>query len=355
MTKKLQLLAAAVPSLAALLASPAAIAGPFVVRTSRPAYADTEVARPVTIAKEWAEFGLTYQYRDVTQFTDNAGKTHPTDYKYAMSWLALSARYGFTKNLTMFMNVPYSVESKRTGGADGETNVMGNGMGDVQFGVVWQAWQHEKGTALSSVAMQFDTKQPTGNESPGVPGNRSLMTGTGTTNAGFHLIGKQRMGPVAVIANAGYTHKFSAVTMWVRDTDGPGGLNGRIKPGNELGAGLHVIGQPIRLAAVDVGADYVSREAAKVGHTANGINPAADLATVPCQNRTVSGGTVESCSNYEGLTASGRLIVDYNTNWDFVVGASVPLMSKNSDFFFPLEDLSTSYGTTVSGSVLFRW
>ena len=330
------------PIPALMLASSTALAGPFVVRTSRPTYADTAVARPVTIAKEWAEFSLEYDFRDVTKGTDTSGKTYTLDYKYQYSWLTFRTRYGFTRNLTLFLDMPYSVQSHRSGGNDGSNSVTDSGLGDARFGMIWQFYAHEAGDNLTSLALQWDTKQPTGNESPGSIGDRHLLLGTGTTNTGLTVIGKQRVGPVAFTGDVGYIHKFSAVTQWTRDLDAPAGLNARFKPGNELDAGLHALVQPVRLAAVDLGADYVNRGNAEIGHTANGINPAADLQTVPG-------------SSFQALNAAAKVIVDYDVNWDFALGVVQPVMSKNSGYFFPMEDLSQSYGTTFSGQVIFRW
>ncbi len=324
----------------ATLATASAEAGPFRVRTSRPGYADTEVARPVTLQKEWAEFGLTYQFRDVTQYTDADGNAHDASYHYTMSWLTLDARYGFTKNLTMWMSIPFSVFSNLEGEPT-DSSVTAFGMGDVRFGATWQVVAREAKSSMTSVAVQFDTKQPSGNESPGAPGDRALLLGTGTTNAGLKVIAKQRVGPVAVVANAGYTHKFSAVTMYLRD-DQANGLNGRFKPGDELTAGAHVIVQPLRLVAADLGADYVNRSNASAGHSASGWNPGADLQTIPD-------------SGFEALNVSAKGIVQLSQNWDVVGGASFPVMSKNSDYWFPMEDLSQSYGLTVTGALFFRW
>jgi hypothetical protein len=216
---------------AAVLAEPAtALAGPFVVRTSRATYADDEVARPVTIAKEWAEFSIGFAYRDVTKETDSDGNVQDAPYHYRLSWLQLSTRYGFTRNLTLFMEIPYAVGSQMESASVPSANTPAEiGSGDARFGFVWQVLAREKATSLTSLALQVDTKQPTGNEAPGGPGARHLLLGTGTTNAGIKMIGKQRLGPLALVADVGYVHRFSAVTMWVRDSE-TSGLNGRTPP-----------------------------------------------------------------------------------------------------------------------------
>lgn len=327
---------------ATFLAASPAFASPFVVRTSRPNYAETEVARPLAIQKEWAEYTLSYTFREVTQYTDYDGNVEDLDYTYTISMLTADLRYGFTRNLSIYMSIPYHVGTTRDGGNDGAGTVTESGMGDVRFGFLWQLLNREKGSNLSSVALQLDTKQPSGNESPGAPGNRHLMLGTGTTNAGFMLHAKQRLGPVALLGRVGYTHKFSAVTMWVRDEEGPFGLNGRFKPGNELSAGASAIVQPIRLAAVIGGVDYISRAPSSVGATSDGINPASDLDEIPD-------------SDFEALNASAKLLLEPSVNWDFGLGVTVPVMSRNSGMFFPMEDLSQSYGTTFTGSATFRW
>lgn len=315
---------------------------PFRVRTSRPNYSESEVARPLVLQKEWAEFGLSYRFKQVTQVTDLDGEVHDADYTYTLSWLTLDARYGFTRNLTMYMSIPFSVYSTREGGADGEGTVTESGMGDVRFGFLWQVLARERGSMLSSVAVQLDTKQPSGNESPGAPGNRHLPLGTGTTNAGVYLHAKQRVGPVAAVLHGGYTHKFSAVTMWVRDLEGPLGLNGRFKPGDEIRAGGRLVVQPLALVALEGGADYVSRMPSAIGASSNHVSPGDGLVEI-------------RGSDFEALHANVRLLVEPGVNWDFALGASIPVMSRNSGVFFPLEDLSESFGTTLVGSAIFRW
>ncbi len=327
--------------LALLTATPAwAGQSPFRIRTSRPAYPGMEVARPITLQKEWAEYGLTYQFRDVSEVTDADGNVDDADYEYRLSWLTLDARYGFTRNLTLFMSLPFSVASERVGGDDGEGTITESGLGDVRFGFTWQAFHREGASTLTSLGVTWDTKQPSGQEAPGAPGSRHLTLGTGTTNTGLTLHAKQRVGPVAAVARAGYVHKFSAVTMWVRDLET--GYNGRFKPGDELSTGLHLTIQPIRFAALTAGADYVRRMESAVGASSNDISPANDLETI-------------EDSDFEALSASGRVIVQAGENWDLAGGVSIPLMSRNSGLFFPLEDLTQSYGTTFTGSLLFRW
>ena len=328
---------------AALLALPAtSSANPLVVRASRPNYAESEVARPVVLAKEWAQFTLEYDYRSVTRYTDNNGNVHAADYKYRMSWLTLGMRYGFTRNLTLFLDIPYAVQSQRTGGTDGNAAINATGLGDARFGFAWQFYTREKESSLSSVALQWDTKQPSGNESPGEVGNRRIPLGTGTTNSSLSLLAKQRFGLVAAQGHLGYVHKFSAVTQWVRDETGPAGLNGRIKPGDELDAGIHLIVQPVNIAGVDGGIDWIRRSEAAIGHTSNGIDPSSDL-------KTVAG------SGFEAVNGSARVLIEPSVNWTISGGVIVPLKSYNSGFFFPLEDLSQSYGTTFIGSATFRW
>jgi hypothetical protein len=318
-------------------------AGPLVVRTSRPAYADTEIARPLTIAKEWAEFTLDYRFRDVSRVTGPNGKIHPAGYRYRMSWLTLGMRYGFTRDLTLFLDVPYSVGSQRTGAAPGDTRTIhATGMGDTRFGFGWQVYAREREAALTSVALQVDTKQPSGDGSAAAGGARSIELGTGTANLGLAVAGKQRLGPCAAVARAGYVHKFSAVAGWAPDHDAPSGFAARVKPGDEIDASVHVLAQALRRGELEAGLDYVHRENAAVGHTSRGLDPAAGL-------KTVAG------SGFQALNASGRVIVEPDLHWSFSGGVAFPLMSRNSGFYFPLEDLSQSYGTTFLGSATFRW
>lgn len=315
---------------------------PFRVRTSRPNYAESEVARPLALQKEWAEFAFTYRAREVTQVTDENGKLHDAGYTYMHSWMTFDARYGFTRNMTMYMSIPYAISSSLVG-VENEGNVMETGMGDIHFGLVWQVLHKSKAKSLTSVVVQWDSKQPSGNESSGAPGNRHIALGTGTTNLGMYVAAKQRLGPVAAVLRGGYVHKFSGTNMWVRDIDAPTiGLNGRFKPGDEIVASGNLIVQPIDLIAVTGGAEYISRLPASVGATSNEVSPGEGLVEIE--------GT-----DFEAINANVRLLVEPSVNWDFAVGASVPVMSRNSGALFPLEDLTESYGTTIIGSAIFRW
>jgi hypothetical protein len=315
---------------------------PFRVRTSRPNYSEMEVARPLALQKEWAEFALTYRVREVTEVTDPNGEVHDAGYTYTHSWVTFDTRYGFTRNLTMYMSIPFAAGSSLVG-VEGEGNVMESGMGDIHFGLLWQVFHREKQSSMSSLAVQWDTKQPSGNESPGAPGARHLSLGTGTTNFGMYVAGKQRIGPVAAVLRGGYVHKFSGTNMWVRDTDAPTlGLNGRFKPGDEIVASGHLIVQPLALVAVTGGADYVSRLPASIGPTSDEVSPGEDLVEM-------------KDTDFEALNANVAFLLSPSVNWDFSIGASVPVMSRNSGALFPLEDLSQSYGTTLISSAIFRW
>ena len=318
---------------------------PFRIRTSRPNYSETEVNRPLALQKEWAEFSLTYRVRQVSQFTDKEGEVLDTEYDYTYSWLTFDTRYGFTRNLTMYMRIPFAVMTSREGRFDAETEkstVTNSGMGDVEFGFLWQVFGRELPSTLTSLAIQLDTKQPSGNESAGAPGKRHMPLGTGTTNAGITLHAKQRVGPVAATVYGGYIHKFSGVTMWVRDLEGPLGLNGRFKPGDEIRAGGKLTLQPITWVAVEGGADYISRENSAIGATSNEISPGETLVEM-------------RDTEFEALNAGGRVLVEPSVNWTIHGGVTVPVMSRNSDVFFPLEDLSQSYGTTINAGATFRW
>lgn len=314
---------------------------PFRVRTSRPNYSELEVARPLALQKEWAEFALTHRMRQVTEVTDENGNVRDAGYTYTHSWMTFDTRYGFTRNMTMYMSIPYAVFTTLEG-VENEGNVMETGMGDIHFGLNWQVLHREKAKTMSSVAIQWDTKQPSGNESTGGPGARHIPLGTGTTNVGMYLAAKQRVGPIAAVVRGGYVHKFSATTMGVRDLEGPLGLNGRFKPGDEITAGGRLIVQPISLVAVEGGADYISRLPAAIGATSDDVSPGDDLVEIE--------GT-----DFEALNANFRVLVSPSVNWDFSLGASVPVMSRNSGALFPLEDVTESYGTTIISSAIFRW
>lgn len=315
---------------------------PFRIRTSRPNYSENEIGRALALQKEWAEFGLTWRAREVTEVTDADGNVNDAGYTYMHSWVTFDARYGFTRNLTMYMSMPYMVMSTLTG-VENEGNIQETGLGDVHFGLVWQVLHKSKAKSLTSVVVQWDTKQPSGNESSGGPGDRHLPLGTGTTNLGMYVAAKQRVGPIAATVRAGYVHKFSAVSMLVRDTDAATlGLNGRFKPGNEITASGALLVQPINLLALEGGATYVSRMPVAIGPTSNAISPGDDLEEI-------------RGSEFEALNANVRLLVEPSVNWDFIVGVSVPVMSRNSGNFFPLEDVSQSYGTTLVTSAIFRW
>lgn len=325
----------------------AASADPFVIRTSRPDYAAYEAARPLTLEKEWLELGVLFDSKSVNQYTDSSGEVHDATYQFNRNVANLSIRYGLTSRWNLFMHIPFVVSTAVETGAGVEAR--DSGLGDLKLGADWEMYGKRE-PSVTSVVLRVWTKQASGNEARGSLGDTHIILGTGTTDLGAMVLAKKQLPMSAVHARAGYIRKFSDIVQYVFDETNGGGLNGRIKLGDEVVVGAGGVFQPeitlgertTGMFGLAVDAQYSIKQDAAVGKTGNNVFGAGELERVP-----------DSGGSY--LDASARLLIEPSANWTVALGATVPIMSQNSDRLWPLEDQNPSYGVTYNANALFRW
>lgn len=353
-----------------------ASAGPFVIRTSRPDYPNKEAERPLILEKEWLELSLSFEMKDtlgdgglqgVTEYTDADGNVHDANYEYQRQVATFELRYGLTSHWNLWFTLPYITYTSIETAAG--ASIQEHGLSDLKLGADWEFYGRRNGSVTSAVA-RFWTKQASGTEARGAAGQPHIVLGTGTTDIGGMVLAKQTLPFSAVNVRVGYIHKFSDVVQYVFDETNGGGLNGRFKPGDDIILGGGVIVQPgipvpkkwtkytggktVGLVGLAVDAQYTIRDSAMVGKTSNGFLPGIG----DCKNDL---GETEPCmkdvadSDGEYFDLFPRLLIEPTGNWTLALGAQIPLLSRNSDRIWPIEEHSPSYAINYTGTLFFRW
>jgi hypothetical protein len=326
---------------AAALFSPQAIAAGFEAKTMRDTLSAREVERSLVLAKGWLEFGLGTDIKQASGAWSSDGT--PVDWS-STEWLyttqRLDLRYGITRRGELFWNM--KTHYLQLTNTELGTDTAQFGLGDPRFGYKFEIFRTM--APLTSVIAYAEYKAPAGNESPGnyVGGPTtftSFVTTTGTPDLALGVRAKRQVGPVAIEAGLARVRRFSGVVQYAIETDN-NQFQGRLKPGNEIRADGSVLVQagPIALQA---GGLYVSREALRIGNTAKGWFPAANL-------------KVQEGSEGWSLDARYGAIFHVTRGFDVVLAAQMPIQGEDL-MYFPIEDLHPTRGNTYSGTLEFRY
>ena len=330
----------AVAFVAAHFSSDALAAG-FEAKTMRDSLSAREVERGLLIGKGWLEFGLG---TDVKQSKGAWGSDRSEVDWSSTEWLyttqRLDLRYGITRRGEFTWQI--KTHYLRLTNSELETDTAQFGIGDPSFGYKYEVFRTM--APLTSVIAYADYKAPAGNESPGnyVGGPTtftSFVTTTGTPDLEVGMRGKRQVGPVAVTLGGAYVRRFSSVVQYAIETEF-NQFQGRIKPGDEI----HLDGSVMLQAgpvALHGGALYVSRDELKLGNTAAGWSPSANLKP-------------QTDSDGWSLDAQAGAIVSITRGVDIVLGVQLPLQGEDL-MYFPIEDLHPTRGTTYSGTFEFRY
>jgi hypothetical protein len=317
------------------------MAGGFEAKTMRVPLSAVEVERPLVIGRGWLEFGIGADVKPATGQWTSDGDIESFDHA---SWLytteRLDVRYGISRRGELYWNVPFHYVHLTNDQLKTDTSEFG--LGDPRFG--WRLeWLH-KDAPTRSLITELEFKFPAGNESPGsyIGGPNtvtSFVQSTGTADTALSLRYKQQFGPAAVTAGAGYVYRFSGVTQYVVETKEQQFL-GRFRPGSEVRVSVE--------PAVQLGPAYISAEAllryrgeTAVGTTSEGLFHDAHLKPI---------------EGSDGLAFDVTPAVTLDVTRGVDVRAAVGIPVKGEDLlFFPLEDISPTYGLTYSGTVEFRY
>lgn len=334
--KKLCTLAAA-----AVLWAPQVDAAGFEAKTMRDTFSAREVERGLIIGKGWLEFGLG---TDIKQAQGAWGSDRSEVDWENTNWMYTTQRLDLRYGVTRRSEVYWTVKSHYLQLTNSElgTDISQFGIGDPRFGYKFELF---RGMApLTSVIAFAEYKAPAGNESPGnyVGGPTtftSFITTTGTPDLAVGVRAKRQVGPVALELGAARMRRFSGVVQYAIETKN-NQFQGRIKPGDEV----HLDGLVTLQAgpvALHGGGRYVSRDELKLGNTAAGWFPAANL-------------NPQEGSDGWSLDARFGATIHITRGVDIVLAAQMPLQGEDL-MYFPIEDLHPTRGNTYSGTLEFRY
>ena len=329
--------------LLAVFTSSTASAAGFEAKTMRDTLSDREIERSLLIGKGWLEIGLGGDWKLATGAWGSdrqAVEWSETGTEFLYTTQRIDIRYGITRRGEFYWQA--KTHYLQLTNDELSTDTTQFGIGDPRFG--YKAELFRTMAPLTSVIGYAEYKAPAGNESPGnyVGGPTtftSFITTTGTPDLELGIRAKKQVGPVAVEGGAGYVRRFSSAVQYAIETS-YNQFAGRIKPGDEVRLDGSVMLQ-LGPVAIHGGGQYVDRDEVKIGNTAAGWSPAANL-------------KVQEGSDGWSLDAVAGSIISVSQGVDIVLSAQVPLQGEDL-MYFPIEDLHPTRGNTYSGTLEFRY
>ncbi len=327
--------------LSALVALPHAEAAGFQAKTMRAPLSAVEVERPLVIGKGWLEASFGYDQKLADGSWSPAGEA--LEWRSAR-WLytteRIDIRYGISRSGEFYWHIPFHFVQLNNDALG--TDTKGFGIGEPRFG--WKLEVFNRALPLTSIALDFQYKMPTGQETAGTyvggPNTVSVFPmSTGQADLSAFVRGKQQIGPFAIEGAMGYVHRFSGLSQFIVEVD-QYQFSGRFKPGSEVRAELSPM---LQLGPVAIHGDAVYRRwfEGATGTTAGGMFWDENLDLI-------------AGSDGWSLDAGGGVIVNATRGVDLLASASVPIRGEDLTYF-PLEGLSPTRGVTFSGSVELRY
>jgi hypothetical protein len=237
-------------------------AGPFTQKTTQGALPDTEAEAQLVLPKGWLELGLRVDSKTSGHQRNGAGDRRPHGATWRYSRLWLDVRQGFSSRVTLYGAMPWVMaELDPVAGTTTRTVAMG----DAEVGLIAQPWRWDR----AGLGIELAMKMPSGVEWPGTVSNgpdqvESFLTGTGTTNAGAHILARARpVDRLRVDLALGYVAKLPGVVGYVVQDDGFG--NGWLDPGDELRVRAALTVQVLSSLSMDVGSTWSRRGTYEMG------------------------------------------------------------------------------------------
>ena len=382
-------------------------AGGFDKVASQIEYPDKAIERPVGLTKGWWEFNLGYSFFYTEEFFDGAEESVDGMFELRESQFDLSMRFGWTRNLTVGLRVPYIMRTFKDKITDlrSEEESLGDGS-------IWATWQFlNREDPTTSLALRFRMHAPTGNESPGSMKRRmELLSGDPTDTADTddqvyvedpqspdyvapelrHLEGF--LNPIifsrgvfgasgSIVASQQIWDYFSigaevGYTWWIPATVQfevtKAGMNARVDYGDEIFVKSRLVFQVPEEAIRYVG--YIAFWPITLPlHILTGADPAANVAVGAnvafVYRGTTQAGNRDDMKDIEdhesfavfwpegmesagwGLQAGGDLTLQINEHWEFTALAKFAIAGKGDQLLFPL----SATGQTYCGVVTFRF
>lgn len=317
----------------------------FQTKTMRSDMPLTEVERALVLGKGWLEFGFDYSAKFTMGAFDDSYRYKKWDNGTLFSYhtAKLEINYGITRNCELYIHLPYLIENLRN---DFGTNTTSYGFGDMNAGWLFQIYRSAPDKELVSIATRLFMKGPSGEESPGtyfggpLDFSRFINT-TACYNLGGGIEGKMKFHHLALQLKGGYITKFSSDAMYVADMVYRW-TNGRIDPGDEIYGSIGILNQLTRLICLGLDFDASYHFKTRIGTSSSRPIPSMKLDPV---------------EGSEGLFlfAYPRIVLNLKQCLDLHLFGGVPIIGRNSDLFWPIEELSPSAGYTAGVNLYFRY
>lgn len=336
----------------ATLVPAAASANPFDLKAQLEPMPISEALRPTKLDVGWIEFGFRYDAKiglgrfgpdgSVNLF-DNGTDDPSDDTLWLVHTPSLHVRWGLSRRLELFWDLPYKVASLNNGNLG--TRTVDHSLGDPTFGArleIIDGWEEEAG----NFDLVFETwvKNPAAKESPGsYIGGPLNVTGfvftSGTFDWWLGAAGKVALSDgFSIGGRLGYLVRWGGIVQYLVALDSS--TSGRMDPGDEVRAELDLIGD-FGPAALRITPRFAHRQLTRVGTTSAGLSPNQTLKPV---------------AGSDGITldVDAALTFHVSRTIDIWLFGSMPLVGEDLTFF-PIEDLHPTWGPRVGGALEVRY
>ncbi len=329
------------PTLLAAFCASEVQAAAWEAKTGRLPLSVREVERSLNLEKGWLEFGLSVDWKVADGYWSADGEAMDFESaRWTYSTERLDIRYGITRRSEIYWRMPFHYMHLQNDELGTDTGTFG--LGDPILGYSYEVFGSSAPT--SSAVVYGHLKVPAGAESPGqyVGGPYTVskfVVSTGTPDWTLGLKGKRQVGPLAVLAGAGYTYRQSSVVQYLIEVT-EYQFSGRIKPGSytfgELGMQLG-FGPVVLLGDLF----YTNRGETYLGTTG---------AQFGGNNQLVA---LEGSDGWT-LDADAGFMVNLTRGVDIQGGVGIPLRGEDLQFF-PLESIHPTRGLTYTGTLKLRY
>ncbi len=380
-------------------------AGGFDKVASQIEYPDKAIERPVGLTKGWWEFNLGYSFFYSEDFYNGDEESVDGMFELRESQFDLSIRFGWTRNLTLGLRIPYTMRNFK----DRITDIHSEeeSLGDGSLWATWQFLSREDPT--TSLALRFKMHAPTGNESPGSLPRRSQLISSDPTDiaetddmvyvsdnpdsphyldpelwnleaflnpivfsrgafgvSGSVVASQQIWDYFSIGAEVGYTWWIPATVQFEATK---AGMNARVDYGDEIFVKSRLVFQVPDEAIRYVG--YIAFWPITLPiHILTGADPAANVAVGAnmafVYRGTTQAGNRDDMKDIEdhesfavfwpegmesagwGLQAGGDLTLQINEHWEFTALAKFAIAGKEDRALFPLSATGQTYGAVAT-------
>ena len=296
----------------------------YVPPRSQGNYPERAIERPLVLAKGWMEMGLDFSYILADSYFDRDGHFEEGDYALKDSTFTLHFRYGWTKNLTLGLELPYALKSFEN---DFDLSLDSQGLADTRMWATYQVYSGDQGP-MSSIVIRLATTMPTGNESPGTISNIHLdeiIFSRGVYSIALSAAARRQVWRASLTGEIGGNFWLPGTVQYVV---GPGGSNGQMDYGDELFAHASVLFELTKSLTLAVDARYTLWGEAKKGVR----------------------GHLETLSGTSGWLAYVEpvFVIQMSRHWEILFAIDLPVAGRNSTPFFPLTYMGPGYRAGIA-------